>query len=231
MANMVLSAIFCMLLGYCAGGINPSYLISRMKGFDIRTRGSGNAGASNAMITLGKSTGIFCAIFDIFKAYVSVRISSRLFPLLKIAGMLSGIACILGHMYPILMKFNGGKGLACLGGVLLAYDSRLFFILLALELLVVLVTSYICSVATSGSVILSIIMFIQDGPLYALLFMPVVIAVWSKHMINFKRIKYGVEAKFKYLWNKSEEQERIKANWNRLSDDEKESVNLTELNV
>lgn len=228
--NNITIIIICILLGYLIGCINPSYIISRIKGFDIRTKGSGNAGASNAMMLLGKTVGVFCALFDILKAYISVRISTRMFPLFKLAGIITGSSCILGHMFPITMEFKGGKGLACLAGVCISYDVRLFLLLFIIEVMIAFITSYICFIAPSGSSIFSIILLLHEGILSAIIFMPVVVSVWRKHIINFKRIKYGVEAKLEYLWKKESEQNRIKTNWNQLTLEEKTKLNMLELN-
>ena len=112
-----LSVILCALLGYLLGCINPAYLIARARGFDIRSRGSGNAGASNAVITMGKAAGVFSAIIDIFKAWLAVCLATRYFTALSVGGMpvageIAGVACILGHMFPFFMAFRGGKGFA-----------------------------------------------------------------------------------------------------------------------
>ena len=85
----------CILLGFLVGGINPAYIIGRFKGFDIRKKGSGNAGASNAVIVMGKGIGVFSALFDIAKAVFCVKIAYILFPQLKIAKVLCGSACII----------------------------------------------------------------------------------------------------------------------------------------
>ena len=65
--NDIIHIMVCIIIGYLIGGINPSYIFAKVKGFDIRSKGSGNAGASNAIITIGKKAGVFCAFFDIFK--------------------------------------------------------------------------------------------------------------------------------------------------------------------
>lgn len=212
----------CALLGYSIGCINPAYILSRIKGFDIRNTGSGNAGASNATIAMGKKAGLFCAIFDIFKAYLTVKISVRLYPLLRLAGIIAGVCCILGHMFPIFMNFQGGKGLASLGGMLLAYNAKVFISLLVVELIVVLVTDYICVVPTSGS-LLFLMYLITEGALLAITFAPVVYVIIIKHKENFRRIKYGIEAKVSYLWNKTAELKRLQDNWDKLTDEERES--------
>ena len=69
----------CSALGYGTGCINPSYLIARARGFDIRQKGSGNAGASNAVITMGAGVGVASALFDIFKAFAAVQLAGAFF--------------------------------------------------------------------------------------------------------------------------------------------------------
>ena len=107
-------------MGYAIGNLNPAYVMGLRRGYDIRKKGSGNAGATNLMILEGKKAGAFVMCFDISKAAVSVGLARRIFAQSKFAGEAAGAACILGHMYPALMRFRGGKGLACLGGVILA---------------------------------------------------------------------------------------------------------------
>lgn len=212
----------CALLGYLIGGLNPSFLLAKAKGFDIRGTGSGNAGASNATIAMGKKAGVFCALFDIFKAYMSVKIGMKLYPFLKAAGLIAGACCILGHIFPILMNFRGGKGLASLGGTVLAYNAKIFVALLLLELIIVLATDYICIVPTSGS-FLFLLYLVTQGVVLAITFIPVVYAIFLKHKENFRRIEYGVEARFSYLWNKNEETQRLQSNWDRLTEEERSS--------
>ena len=148
-----MSSFLCILIGYGVGMINPSYLIARARGFDIRKSGSGNAGASNAVITMGKGVGIFSALFDIFKAFFVTVCAGALFPETICARELAGCACILGHIFPAVMGFRGGKGLACLGGLILALDWRLFLILLAGEMLLAFAVDYICVVPMTAAVI------------------------------------------------------------------------------
>jgi len=72
--------LYCSIMGYLFGSINPAYIISKIKGFDIREKGSGNAGASNTAMVIGKKAALVVALFDIFKAYIAVIIASSLFP-------------------------------------------------------------------------------------------------------------------------------------------------------
>ena len=110
--------VLCILIGYLMGSINPSYIIARLRGFDIREKGSQNAGASNALILFGKVIGIGCALFDIAKAAFAIWLCETLFPEFAYSYAVTGVACIVGHSFPFYMKFKGGKGLACLGAYL-----------------------------------------------------------------------------------------------------------------
>ncbi len=205
--------IACILIGYLIGGINPAYIIGRLRGFDIRRRGSGNAGASNAVIVMGKGVGVFIALFDIAKAYISVKLAAYLFPALKLAGVICGSACILGHIFPFLMRFRGGKGLACLGGVVLALDWLVFVILLSAELVLVLIVDYICVVPITASIAFPIIFGLRTGSIIGALVLSIVaVVIQIKHVENIRRIMKGEEAHFSYLWNKDKELERLQNN-------------------
>lgn len=205
-----MSTVLSILIGYFIGNINPAYIFAKIRGFDIRKRGSGNAGASNAVITMGKTVGILSAIFDIAKAYFAVRLATFLFPDLKLAEAASGTACILGHIFPLLMGFKGGKGLACLGGTILAFDARFFAVLLIFELILVLIVDYICIVPTTASVIFPIVYGLMTRNLVgALLLTAPTVVILIKHIENFKRIKAGTEVHFSFLWRREREIERI----------------------
>ncbi|MBP3250082.1 MAG: glycerol-3-phosphate acyltransferase [Ruminococcus sp.] len=205
----------CTFIGYLIGNINPAYIIGRLKGFDIRQRGSGNAGASNVVITMGKKAGLFTALFDIFKAAAAAIIAYHLFPQLKFAKILSGSACLLGHIFPFMMKFHGGKGLACLGGLIIAFDPKVFLLMLMFELVLGLAADYVCIVPTTGSLIFTAVYALITGdPVGTLILAAVSLVIMHKHIENFRRIQHGTEAHISFLWHKDEEIERIRNNSN-----------------
>ena len=148
----LIAALAAAGLGYAIGNLNPAYVMGLRRGYDIRKKGSGNAGATNLMILEGKKAGVFVMCFDISKAAVSVAAARKLFPRSTLAGEAAGTACILGHMYPALMRFRGGKGLACLGGVILAFGVNDFLATLFLESLLLMATRYLCLVPITGAV-------------------------------------------------------------------------------
>lgn len=205
----------CTLIGYLFGNINAAYIISKLRGFDIRERGSGNAGASNVIITIGKKAGLITAIVDITKAAVASVVAASLFPRLRYAHVLGGSACIIGHIFPLLMKFHGGKGLACLGGMILSYNPEIFLLLLAIEIFLGFGIDYICVVPISGSIIFtSIYAFLTGDPAGTMILASVSLVILYKHIENLHRIQLGTEAHISFLWNKDQEIERIKHNTN-----------------
>lgn len=216
MENLFLATLFCMTAGYLIGTINPAFLIAKLRGFDIRERGSGNAGASNAVITMGKLPGLFIALFDIGKAYLAVRLARHFFPQLTYAAELAGVCTILGHIFPFTMGFRGGKGLACLGGVILAFNKKVFWIMLTAEVALALILDYICVVPITASITFPIVYYLITGHvigtlIYALL-IPIIL---YKHMENLKRIRDGMEVHLSFLWKRDAEIERVQKNWEK----------------
>lgn len=205
-----MQVVLCAAMGYLIGSINPSYILGRIKGVDIRKHGSGNAGATNATMIMGKAVGLLCALLDIFKAFAAYKLAVRLFPLLVYAGVLAGSACVIGHIFPVWMGFSGGKGLACIGGMILAHNWRLFLTLLAAEIVLVLLLRYICAMALSVSIIFPMTYVWSTGDLIGmailLLLVPVVV---YKHLPNLRRIKEGKEARISWLWNPEAEERRL----------------------
>ncbi len=205
----------CSLIGYLIGNINPAYIISRLNGFDIRERGSGNAGASNAVITMGKRAGLFIALFDIAKAVAASLIAAYLFPQIRFAKILSGSSCILGHIFPFIMKFHGGKGLACLAGMIITFNPYLFLIMLLFEMILGFSMDYVCVVPISGSILFTVIYAFSTGdPIGTIILSAISLIILKKHIENIKRIQNGTEAHISFLWKKDQEIARIKKNTN-----------------
>ena len=126
--------ILCALLGYFAGCFSPSYLLSRRRGFDIRTFGSGNAGATNMMLAAGLKPGLVVMALDVSKAFVVTFPLRLLLP--PLCAALAGLLCVLGHIFPVFLHFRGGKGTACLCGTVLGLTPELVLPLLVLMFLI-----------------------------------------------------------------------------------------------
>ncbi len=206
----VLQILSCALLGYLIGSVNHAELIGRLKGYDPKTSGSGNPGASNTVIMAGKRAGLLVALLDIFKAAFSCWLAGKLFPLLRTASLIAGSACILGHMFSLFLHFHGGKGLACLGGVVLAYDPKTLLILLGIAILIALVTNYVCIATTTMAAVWPLWYGVATGfwvgaAILAVPFLPILL----RHVENFRRIRRGEELGFSFLWNRAAALERI----------------------
>lgn len=210
MEPMLAAKLFaCALLGYAIGNLTPSFLFAKRAGFDARVAGSGNVGAANAYLLAGKGAFAFSAIFDILKAFASYKFAALIVPNMVIAGPIGGVACIFGHMFPAVLKFKGGKGLACTGGVILAWSPLALLVLFCVALVILFTTRYLCFVAPSISVIwpASYIAITGDWA-SGLIFLIPAIPIIAKHTPNFKRVLDGTEVKIDYLWNKEKELER-----------------------
>lgn len=210
MQKTALCALACVAAGYFIGCINPAFIIGRIKGYDVRSSGSKNAGASNTVIMAGKLAGVLVALLDIFKAALSWRLCQALFPQFALAGILGGVACILGHMFPMFLHFCGGKGLACIGGVVLAYDPATFLIMLAITCVIGFATNYIAIATVSIAAIWPVYYGVTTGfwagaAVLAVPFVPILL----RHMTNFRRIRAGEELRLNFLWKKDSELERI----------------------
>ena len=198
------------VIGYLIGTVNPAYLLGKLKGFDIRKKGSGNAGASNALILFGKTMGVVCAVFDIAKAALSVCLTAVLFPDTDTFAVATA-CCILGHIFPFYMSFRGGKGLACLAGAFLVLDPRVFTVALAIALVIALATRYICFIPLTASAALPVAYGILHRDLIgALLLTAVAVVIWIKHAVNLRRILEGREMRITYLWNREKETARLR---------------------
>lgn len=210
MQKTALCALACVAAGYFIGCINPAFIIGRIKGYDVRSSGSKNAGASNTVIMAGKLAGVLVALLDIFKAALSWRLCQALFPQFALAGILGGVACILGDMFPVFLHFCGGKGLACIGGVVLAYDPATFLIMLAITCVIGFATNYIAIATVSIAAIWPVYYGVTTGfwagaAVLAVPFVPILL----RHMTNFRRIRAGEELRLNFLWKKDSELERI----------------------
>lgn len=223
MINIIIGSL---IIGYFFGCINLSYIISKIKGFDIRKYGSGNAGASNVVIVIGRKIGLTIAVLDIFKAFLAFRLAQYLFPDAYVggiswAGVIAGVGAVLGHILPFYMGFKGGKGLACYGGTVLAINYKLFIVLFIAALLIAIVTDYLCF----APITMSAIVPITVGVVYKTWIPSAIIAVAGlamllRHKENIARIRSGEELRFHFLWRRSDESERF-----GIVDDGKEIFN------
>lgn len=210
----LLEVLVCILIGYLLGNISPAYLFGKTKGYDIREEGSGNVGATNAFILVGKHAFFITAALDIFKSFAAWKLCQALFPTLAAAGALAAVACILGHMYPAFLGFRGGKGLASLGGTILAWRWKWFILLLAVAVIIAFATRYICLVAPTMSIVFPACFYWRTHLLIsAVILLVPAIPIFAKHWENFIHIREGTEMRTSFIWNKEAELKRI-GKWN-----------------
>lgn len=122
--------ILCVLIGYICGLFQTSYLYGKAQGIDIRNYGSGNAGTTNALRTLGAKAGAITLLGDCFKCVIAVVIVHLIFgkshpEMIRLLGLYAAAGTILGHNFPFYLNFKGGKGIAATAGLLLSFDLRL----------------------------------------------------------------------------------------------------------
>ena len=220
MEVVVIQGIISCFVGYLLGNFSPAYLFGRLKGYDIRVEGSGNVGATNAFLLVGKSAFFITALLDILKAFAAWKICEGLFPQLLLAGPLAGVSCILGHMFPVFLGFHGGKGLASLGGLVLAWDWKWFFLLLVLAIVIAFTTRYVCLVAPTMSLVIPGCYYWQTGFLAgALILLIPAVPIFIKHWENFVHIYEGTEMRTSFIWNKEAELKRI-GQWNEKTQEQ-----------
>lgn len=191
--NIFLS-ILSILIGYLLGSISFGILIARKNGHDIRSEGSHNTGASNALRVLGLKGGALTFAGDFAKAALAVIAGSLLMG--RPGAMLAGLGVVLGHNWPLYFSFKGGKGIACSTAVLLFTFPPQGGIAVALCLIVIALTKYI-SVGSLTMVTVFFVLMCVSFPFYpyaawALILM---LLAWYRHRGNLKRLYEGNENK------------------------------------
>ena len=151
--------LICVAIGYLFGLFQTSYIYGRIKGMDIREHGSGNAGATNALRTLGWKAGLITFLGDCFKCVFAVLLVRFLFDrfypnenISVLVGMYAALGVILGHNFPCYLKFHGGKGISATAGLFLSLDPLLTLVALVLFAGTVAVTRYV----SLGSILVSL---------------------------------------------------------------------------
>lgn len=141
--------VICLIMGYAFGLVQTGFFYGKAHGTDLRTRGSGNSGATNTLRVMGKKAGAVVLLGDVLKCIVACVLARLLFgskqPDMELLYVLyAGFGVILGHNFPFYLKFKGGKGIAATGGLIIAImDFRVFIICLAVFLLTVFLTRYV----------------------------------------------------------------------------------------
>ena len=209
--------LICLAIGYVCGLFQTGYLVGRMSHVDIRKKGSGNAGTTNALRVLGWKAGLMTFAGDVIKcvaAFLIVRFMYQGTDSLPLLALYAGAGVTLGHHFPFYMNFKGGKGIAVMAGLVvvnsfwhLAESLLLIPVTLAFFLVPVIVTRYISvgSLAAYTAFLVEMIIIGQMGwfemeaarcyEFYVVLFLLTALA-WYRHRANIKRLLAGTENKF-----------------------------------
>ncbi len=199
------SAIIALVAAYLIGALPFGLLISRARGVDIRQVGSGNIGATNVFRCVGKPWGVLVFALDLLKGLWP----TLLFPgwagitggeaSVAYFGLACGVATIIGHNWPVYLKFKGGKGVATTTGVLLAVSLPAMLVGLAAWALTFLTTRYVsvASLAAAAAVALSAWLWrLPPFPTVPLVLTALAALVFWRHRVNLQRLRAGTEHRF-----------------------------------
>jgi len=206
---MWLQSLTVAVIGYLLGSIPNGYIAGLIAGIDVRTKGSGNIGATNVLRVLGKPWGFAVFFGDTLKGFLAVRIgmlvaarTAETADYTEFYAILAGAACVIGHSFPIWLKFQGGKGVATSAGAILGVMPIAAIAIFLVWLMVFLITRYVSLASISAALALPIavgVLVYAGGTrgmilLYFSLAMTALV-VW-RHRSNMSRLRHGTEPRF-----------------------------------
>ncbi len=198
----IVYTVLLALASYLIGSVNSSILISRIvTGKDIRESGSGNAGATNMLRTMGKKYAVITLVVDILKGVIAVLLSRLAIMYGAVAGAeyIAGVAVVLGHNFPVFFGFRGGKGVATSLGVVLMVDWKIGLIVLASALAIMALSRIVSLGSIMAAVIfmvLQTVVMLVNNELDAVRLVCVIILgvlLIARHHANIKRLINGTE--------------------------------------
>ncbi|MCI8444668.1 MAG: glycerol-3-phosphate 1-O-acyltransferase PlsY [Clostridia bacterium] len=204
--------IIMAVIAYLIGSVNFSVIFSKkLAGFDVREKGSGNAGATNMLRSVGKKAAAITLICDILKGVISIGIAMIVGNIIKDSNselfvQIAGIAVIIGHTFPIFFGFKGGKGVATSLGVLLMSNWQIGLICLVFALVLMILTRMVSLGSCAAAVLFPVLtLFINDnytiltegkkGNTYFIYSVILAVIVLYNHRSNIKRMLNGTENK------------------------------------
>ena len=203
--------VIMVIIAYLIGSINFSVIISKkIAGFDVREKGSGNAGSTNMLRSVGKGAALLTLICDILKGVISILIAIGIG---KIAGNLdkallvqiAGIAVVVGHTFPIFFGFKGGKGVATSLGILLMTNWQIGLICLVFALVLMVLTQMVSLGSCTAAVLFPVLtlfikehFIVSEGSGYFIYSVILAVIVLYNHRSNIKRMLNGTENKLSF---------------------------------
>jgi glycerol-3-phosphate acyltransferase PlsY len=209
---MVESAIIA-IVAYLIGSINFSVILSRkMAGFDVREKGSGNAGTTNMLRSVGKKAAAITLVCDILKGVVAILIAMLMNKIFKDSNgallvQIAGVAVILGHTFPIFFKFKGGKGVATSLGVLIMSNWQIGLICLVFALILIILTQMVSVGSIAAAILYPVLtLFIPQNYIipgnYIIYSVILAVIIVFNHRENVKRLLSGTENRISFKGTK-----------------------------
>ena len=207
--------IIMAIIAYLIGSVNFSVIISKkVAGFDVREKGSGNAGTTNMLRAVGKKAAAVTLICDVLKGVIAIGIAIILGNIVKdinreLLIQVAGIAVVLGHTFPVFFGFKGGKGVATSLGILLLSNWQIGLICLVFGIVLIILTRMVSPGSCAAAVLFPVLtLFINDhytvltegksGSTYFIYSVILAVIVLYNHRSNIKRILSGTENKISF---------------------------------
>ena len=186
---------------YLLGSISGSVVLGKIKGVDIRESGSGNAGATNALRTVGPFFAISVLIIDVMKSYIPlVVLPLYINSISELVLIQCGLAAVLGHVYPIFHNFKGGKGAGTLVGIVIALFPESFIYILLIWIFILILTGYVGLSTVLAGISLVVITYLKypEGIFSPFGYFTLAVGLFLifTHRSNFKRMIQGNENRF-----------------------------------
>jgi len=191
--------IFFLVGSYLIGSIPFAYIITKTaRGIDIRNFGSGNPGATNVFRVAGKTYGIITLMFDFLKGLITVSVTKLFYPDLISISIICGLLSIIGHNWPVWLKFRGGKGFATSLGVLLGLIPLVTLFGLITFVIIFILTKYVSLSSVLSSIVVIAMCWIKREQLILCLFVSLTgLMIIIRHRPNIVRLLKGTESKLK----------------------------------
>ena len=188
--------VLLLLAAYLIGGIPFGYLLVRLKsGQDVRSMGSGNIGATNVLRTTGRALGVLTLLLDIVKGWFAVWLAGRFTALDPFWMSAAAVAVVLGHAFPVFLKFKGGKAVASFVGAALALAPAALGAVMVVFVVVVAMTRYISLGSILGALLFPLAVWLLYHPVWPVMAASVfcgAFIIW-RHGSNIQRLRAGTE--------------------------------------
>lgn len=215
----IIITVILMISSYLIGSIPFALLMGKINGVDIREYGSKNIGTTNAIRVLGKPKGLLAFVFEVLKGAFAIIVAKILISLdlydfpIEINGvdliLIVGIPAVLGHVFPIYLKFKGGKAVATSLGLVLSLTPIPGLLCLVAFLIVLYTTGYVslASTAAALTVLISTLILESNDVVLCVLYALLCLLIFYKHKANYIRLFKGTENNFKKKKNNNNQDE------------------------